>query len=609
MKKLIAVICLIAMLCAVFTACDNQNEKNPPAETNTATPQPTEVPEKVTEKTDYVTERWVAVEIEFNASETVRDFNDAVLDVTFTNRKTGTSLTMPGFWDGGTAWKVRFAPTEYGIWDYETKTSGETDIGINGIKGTLASNPYTGDLEIYKRGFIQVKEDCRYFVYADGTPFFYLGDTHWTMPLESLDSAGDRAENIQTDSHFKYIVDRRVAQGFTVYQSQPLQHKYDINDGRISSADIRGFQEMDQYFKYIAEKGLVHANAELGFPSLVGNEGFRNNVSALTRYWVARYGAYPVMWTLGQEVDNGSNYNEPLIVVTYLQMMNEIVKCDPYKSPLSAHQINAASVTAKGGVATTINDFGPNVIDPNATGTFRVTVGSSFCNAPGYSWWASQWRPTVDRQYNFNIPKDYWENGKNLPIVDYEARYHLYAIGDFGARAQAWIAYLCGMGHGYGATDMWYYKSNYQLGDDAFDGIETIPAKTREETTWADLVDAPIATELRYIRGFMEAVGWWKLTPDFDYGNAFKANQGTTGFYACAHTDDEVYVVYLYARNTDSTGKLVNMDSKATYSAQWFDTRTGRYTLIDENIKPVDGQYVIPLKPIADDMVLLVTKN
>lgn len=211
--------------------------------------------------------------------------------------------------------------------------------------------------------------------------------------------------------------------------------------------------------------------------------------------------------------------------------------------------------------------------------------------------------------YNFGIAKDYWIFGNNKPIINYESRYHIFSTGDFGARAQAWIAFLCGMGHGYGGSGMWAYTSQYDLGTDAYDGIEVIPADKRAETKWSDLIDAPISAELIYLRAFMEAIGWWNLTPDFDLGQAFCPNVNTTGFYVCSYTKDEVYAIYLYARNTDSTGKLINMDEKATYTAQWYDTKTGKYTLIDTTIKAYDGEYIIPEKPVADDIVLLVTKN
>ena len=142
----------------------------------------------------------------------------------------------------------------------------------------------------------------------------------------------------------------------------------------------------------------------------------------------------------------------------------------------------------------------------------------------------------------------------------------------------------------------------------SFDGIETITVEKKLTTRWSDLIDANISNELIYLRGFMEHAGWYELTPDFDYGNAFKKSASKEGYYACAHNGDEVYVVYLYNRTKDSAGSLVNMDANATYTAQWFDTRTGTYTLISDSIK-TNGEYDIPQKPVADDMVLLVTKN
>ena len=52
------------------------------------------------------------------------------------------------------------------------------------------------------------------------------------------------------------------------------------------------------------------------------------------------------------------------------------------------------------------------------------------------------------------------------------------------------------------------------------------------------------------------------------------------------------------------------MDKTATYIAQWFDTRTGEYKLIDLDLKAdANGEYEIPEKPVADDMILLVTKK
>ncbi len=610
MKKLFAILCTLLIVFTIFAGCDGSQQSASQTSTPDPTPNATEPPEDITEKTDYVTEQWVAIDIPFTATTVIKNIADVELDVTFMNRSTGTTMVMPGFWDGEKDWKVRFAPTECGIWDFTTKTTGE-DIGINDIKGTLACNSYKGDLAIYKHGFVKTEKDVRYFMYADGTPFFYLGDTHWNLVTEEIDSAGPFAGDIKTDSHFKYIVDRRVARGFTVYQSEPIGATFDVTDGKISKTDINGFKHMDRYFQYIAEKGLVHANAQLLFPSAV-TKAFDENLRELTRYWVARYAAYPVMWTLGQEVDDVAGIGDyPMLVLVYTRMCTLLSELDPYKNPTSAHQLNASSITCKGNVKVAHIDGGYGEYDVTNDKRNKTTRASAFLYVKGHTWWASQWRPTVHTQYNFDIPKDYWENGGNKPIIDYEARYHYLSAGDFCARAQAWIPYLSGVyGHAYGAQDIWLYKSDYGATTDSSDGIETLKVADKIDIAWSDLVNKSVADELYYMRGFFENVGWWKLVPDFDYGNAFKKVEGKDGYYACAYDGDEVYVVYLYNRSVDSAGKLVNMDKNATYIAQWFDTRTGQYTLIDYNLKAdKNGEYDIPQKPVADDMVLLVTKR
>ncbi len=620
MKKLLAIICTFLIAFCAFSGCNNETQGNDgsmsgstvkqPTSTPYLTPAPTPAPEDIKEATDYVTEQWMAVDIPFEANKNSENIKDTLLDVTFINRSTGTKLVMPGFWDGENDWIVRFAPTECGIWDYETVTTGE-DVGISGIKGTLACNAYKGDLAIYQHGFVKTEPGKKYFVYADGTPFFYLGDTHWNMITEEFDSAGPYAGDIETDSHFKYIVDRRVEQGFTVYQSEPIGASYIVDDGAITKFDISGFKEFDKYFQYIAEKGLVHANAQLIFPSSASDK-FSENVESLTRYWVARYAAYPVMWTLGQEVDDGRNMNIPTLTYTYSQMCEFLYKYDPYKNPTSAHQLNTAIIGCKGGVPYAAIDAGGssnfNSLSDKIIGKNKASV---FLAIKGHTWWAAQWRPTVHTQYNFGMARDYWEYGSDKPIVCYEARYHMLSATDFGARAQAWIAYLSGMyGHGYGGQDMWLYKGTYDDDIDSSDGTGYIPKELKASVLWSDLINANISNELYLMRGFFENVGWWNLVPDFDDGNAFKKVEGKEGFYAAAYNGNEVYVVYLYNRTTDSAGKLVNMDKNAVYVAQWFDTRTGEYILIDYNLRAdANGEYDIPEKPVADDMILLVTKK
>ena len=130
---------------------------------------------------------------------------------------------------------------------------------------------------------------------------------------------------------------------------------------------------------------------------------------------------------------------------------------------------------------------------------------------------------------------------------------------------------------------------------------------------WSETVFLPSGDQMTYMRGFLEAAGWWKLIPRFDEGVYYQDIDIQKDFYVCATDENNVYVVYLYSKSVTAGGNLANMDKDATYTAQWFNPRTGIYTLIDAKVVPAehDGTYVynVPDKPEADDMVLLVTKN
>ena len=138
---------------------------------------------------NYSVEKWLTVDIPFK---TTKSYNNVepfyvVMDAEFIHTKTNKTYIIPCFWDGENTFKARFAPTELGSWTFTTKC--ETDDSLNGLSGTVECTEYAGDLELYNHGFVKSVLGTKYFVYDDGTPFFYLGDTHWNMFKEEFDEA------------------------------------------------------------------------------------------------------------------------------------------------------------------------------------------------------------------------------------------------------------------------------------------------------------------------------------------------------------------------------------------------------------------------------------
>src|SRR5688572_19687218 len=88
----------------------------------------------------------------------------------------GRQVVVDGFWDGGNIWRARFMADEPGKWRYATRSA---DSGLGGKSGEFDCGRPKGKLAIFKNGSIRVAKSGRHLAHADGTPFFWLGDTAW----------------------------------------------------------------------------------------------------------------------------------------------------------------------------------------------------------------------------------------------------------------------------------------------------------------------------------------------------------------------------------------------------------------------------------------------
>ncbi len=620
-RKMGSCLLVLALLCGCVACTTDAPPDSRPAESSDITATDTEstvtttttTSTKKTTKTTTTTtkapavktvQRWVAAEIDLTSD---REYDTPVytveLDVTFTHKKTGKALTLPAFWDGGKRWTVRFALTETGDWSWKTTCSDTAITGLHGNTGQVTCAPYTGDLAIYKHGFLKAESGKPYFMYADGTPFFYLGDTHWTLPMEELDGTGGLTEGIAEakgiTSQFRHIMDYRAAQGYTVIQSQQLatwnggsgnswigENNATLYESGVNDHVLGQFQTLDRYFAYIAEKGLVHAHSQFTYPTELIRAWFDVNfydfteeqLEALCRYWVARYCAYPVMWTTTQEGDN-DYYGENICTPEdnpWTLVLEYIAKYDPYDHPSTCHQEHSG--------ATRVYD-------------------SAFKDLPAHSWYAAQWSLSAadGTTPDWRMLREYWGNPGQKPVVNYEGHYDQYWTGTFGSRVQSWGTYLNGqVGFGYGVQPIWslFWSVNDQKPPSG-NGTESWDPKQ----VWIEGLYSPAGQQLTYIKAFLEQVEWWRLEPCFD-GNEYYIPGGTN--YSVATIENDVYLGYFYGKSAGEPvlGTLTGMKC-GEYIIRWMNGQTGEYTQA-ETITVTDGIWKIPGKPDAGDWALSV---
>jgi hypothetical protein len=129
----------------------------------------------------------------------VRQYDNFYTDVTcwVDLEGPGFSRRIYGFWDGGRIFKVRVVATEPGGWSWKSGSNQKGDSGLNNQSGRFTAATWTEaekEANPVRRGFIRPAENGHALLYADGTPFFMVGDTWlaastWRLPFRSTCTA------------------------------------------------------------------------------------------------------------------------------------------------------------------------------------------------------------------------------------------------------------------------------------------------------------------------------------------------------------------------------------------------------------------------------------
>ena len=578
-------------------------------------------------------ETWRAVELSFESGKTYADpFADVTLDLLLYGN--GRLYTIPGFWDGGSTWRVRFVCPAEGTWQCKTVCSDTANAALHGRTATVSCTAYSGDLAVYQHGFVTTRYGEKYLTYEDGTPFYYLGDTHWQLAQE-------------TPEMIAAICEKRAEQGFTVYESQPNDCRFNTAvTENVSEDGLEDLRSFDVKFRIIADSGLTHANSEFFWPlsgmtRLINNHGgwtepklkgylgtkrvtmpdlcdeAKAYLEKICRYWVARYGAYPVIWTLGQEIDNDPYQNEesPWNAVNnpYKYVAEYLAKYDPYDHPVTAHQESTGDTTAYG----------------NGLGTGEVNMiwypgaqPSAFRNVPAHTMYAAQWHPNFNKRDDYMSARDYWYNGQGKPVVNYEGLYCYLWTKNYGARAQAWASFLTGLyGCSWGGQPTWAYQNGFERDIDSDDGIDIIRAEEKQAATWQDALEYPSTYQVGFMRSFMEELEWYNLIPRFNNWAYFVPASNVYSYCASNKANTEM-VVYFYSFTDPTVGEKVNTEKYggvmtgtvgslkpfAEYTYKWFDPITGGYTEEGTFKASALGTWFAGLRPDDTDYVLLIQK-
>ncbi|HET6250547.1 MAG TPA: DUF4038 domain-containing protein [Tepidisphaeraceae bacterium] len=437
----------------------------------------------------------VMTEITFTSQTQHKDpFNQLTLDVVFT-QPDGVKRKVPGFWDGGLTWKVRYASGMVGVHSFRSECSDAADAGLNGVEGKVEVSPYTGDNPLYIHGPLHVEKGSRYLQHADGTPFFWLGDTWW-MGL---------SKRLAWPEEFARLTADRKAKGFTVvqivaglYPDMPPFDERGANEAGFpwekdySRIRPEYFDAADKKIEYLAEQGIV--------PCVVGAWGYhlpwlgQEKMRQHERYLYARWGALPMVWCVAGELNlpyylspNFPNHGQAQTaewekVIEYCRSINA------FDRPISAHPTGVGRLSMRD----LLKD--PQLLDFDMVQTphGQMEVMGRTVEAVKFSYGCKPVMPVVNAEPSYEM---LWD--KTPPEV---------------VRRVFWLCWAEGVkGYTYGANGIWQLnRRDKPYGNSPWGG-------GYGKIAWDDAMNLPGSTQVSLGKKLMMAYPWQKFEPHAEW--------------------------------------------------------------------------------------------
>ena len=412
------------------------------------------------------------------------------LRVTFTGRggeARGRRYVVPGFWDGGRVWKVRFAPPSAGAWSFSSESR---DQGLSRLQGTLRCRAWSEAEKRQnpaRRGFLIVARQGpragRYFTYADGTPFLWVGDTWWNWTKREI-----------RFSSFLRLVDDRAAKGFTIGQIY-LPGNAGLLNERTGEPDLDLFRNAERLIAHANAKGLTVWVHPWWTRKDMNQPGTAEKIRRWWRYVVHRLAAYNVIWVLAGEYNM---YNYGGMGLDFWKGLGEMIRAeDPYGRIIGAHPTPPGW---QGGADAPQWSTG-EILHKEPWQDYNQSQ-------VGHGRWRNEMIPSI-------VAADYARKPQK-PVVVTEPWYEFVNGNPTAAdvRFAAWSALLSGAaGHTYGGGHVWWAH------------LPESPSRQGpwplEESFEVNTLDYPGAVSIGFLARFLKNIPWWTLEPRpdlvFDY--------------------------------------------------------------------------------------------
>ncbi|MGD0745094.1 MAG: DUF4038 domain-containing protein [Verrucomicrobiota bacterium] len=570
---------------------------------------------------------WEKQELTFSAA---RSYTNAYTDVTVWVDLTGPGFKkrVYGFWDGGSTFRVRLVATEPGAWRWRSGST-PSDPGLAGKRGSFTAVEWTEaekEQNPLRRGCLRATPNHHALEQADGTPFFVIGDTWYSVGANRfLWRDDDQERPMGPTAGFKDYVRYRKAQGYnwvnviaafpnwmtdgqpwyvvmndpakTVVRSAWLEFgantakNMDNEGGRpfVFPGKVPGFENMfpdvnrvnPEYFHYVDRK-IDYLN-EQGFVPFI--EVSRRDASVC---WKKYYGWPDSYARFIQYIWSRYQANNTVLSPVHLDTISDSLGPDDFIAAINV-------VKEKYGLP----PFG-SLLSANANPSTLENWGDD-------SWVTLHQIGNRREHNNYWYLTEIYRQPHPKPALNGEPYYSGYvdarglnggyrygAAGgtekdDQFVRSAMYGSFLSGglAGHVYGAEGIW-----------GADIEPAAPIKMWDAFQWNS------GAQMRHLRTFAMSLGkrYQELAPDADLVSPNKTQNllSYEGWAYCARTPDkENFLVYF--EKGCGLSQVRGAKLLATYRAQWFDPRNGTWQDVGDGMLRSDNVGIIKLPALPGD--------
>ena len=578
---------------------------------------------------------WQPIEITFKAhNEYVNPYVDVILWVDL--QGPNFNKRVYGYWDGGQIFKVRVLATAPGQWRWQSVSNQPDDKGLTGRTGVFTAKNWM-DKELQenpnRRGILRITPNGRALQYADGTPFFMIGDTWWAASTWRVPFRGERPDKDFTPGptgiiSFEELIAYRKRQGYNsiniiaAYANWSADHMpshyWDANGLCIRSAwekwgfmadqgdrwtakdmhDEQGnrpftmlperegipdynhlnpayFQSLDKKINHLWEQGFIAMLEPVRrdcTPAWAAYFDFKTTYARFVHYMFSRYGAYNLILS-GIHLDDIPK-NASLQAEQYnkaLTYMHQTYGAPPFGQPVTT------LITLS-----TYKQFGHGQDCPWLT---MHTVG----NKPR----DNRMSGYIDELFQLEPP---------YPAVNLEPYYPAWFNKPAGerppanserdnyfARAQMYSCVLSGA------------LAGHVFGHAGYDCTTTGEPRGRRPYIWEALLYESGA-QMQFLKAFMLSEGnrYQALLPATKEMNPSKAPnspaEGLDGWGFMMRTAQKD-LAFLYFENKAQRATLSGFQPNQPYQCDWFDPRCGQWTNRTQLVADDKGILTMPAFP------------